>query len=84
MKDTFTFEGREYYDIKTFAFRTKKTTQTIYRLKDKGNVIRKLKCEYILGHPMIPAEELTEFPFCAPGVSGDKRVVYYGEANAED
>ena len=83
MGDTFTFDGKEYYDIKTFAFKTKRTTQTIYRLKDTGNSIRKLKCEYILGKPMIPAEELTDFPFCAPGVAGDKRVIHYGEANGE-
>ena len=78
MSDTFIFEGKEYYDIKTFAFKTQRTTQTIYRLKDTGNSIRKLRCEYILGKPMIPAEELTEFPFCAAGVDGAKKIHHFG------
>jgi hypothetical protein len=81
--EPFMYEGKKYYDIKTFAYIADKTTQTIYRLKDKGNVIRKLKSRVINGKPMIPAEEVHEFPFCDPGVDGYKKVHYIGEDNGE-
>jgi hypothetical protein len=76
--DIFTYEGKKYFDIKTFAYLTDRTTQTIYRLKDHGNVIRKLNAVVIMGKPMIPIEELTQFPFCEPGVDGYKVVKYCG------
>jgi hypothetical protein len=62
--------GHEYYEVKTFAYLKNKTTQTIYRLIDKGNSVRKLKAIRVCGKPLIPIEELTDFPFVAPGPKG--------------
>ena len=73
------YNGKMYYDVKTFAYLTNKTTQTIYRLIEKGNALRKLKCDKILNKPLIPVEELTGFPFTAPGPRGSESVFYNKE-----
>jgi len=70
---------KSYYDVKTFAYLTNKTTQTIYRLIDKGNALRKLRAIKPFGKPLIPIEELSEFPFTAPGPRGSETVTYFGE-----
>lgn len=88
MKTTQVVNGVEYYDVKTFAALTNRTSQAIYRLISKGNSLRKLKVDRILGKPMIPASELVEFPFCLSGPSARETEYHFtkeekdGEANS--
>ena len=65
--ETEKINGKKYYSVRKFAQLTNKSEKAIYGLIKKGNAIRKLKADYVLGHPMIPAEELTEFVFTGPG-----------------
>jgi hypothetical protein len=75
--DPISINGADYYSVKQFANIVNKTTATIYNLAKKGNAIRKLKCAYFNGKPYIPTEELTEFPFAAPGPHGTKKPCFY-------
>lgn len=77
------YNGKMYYDVKGFSFMTNRATHTIYRLINQGNSIRKLKTERFLGRPIIPVEELTEFPFTAPGPGGKNNVVHYTSEGKE-
>jgi len=70
-----TVDGRKYYTVWQFARITKKSDSAIYFLIYHGNKMRKLKCERLLGRPLIPIEELVEFPFTLPGRS--EEVYYY-------
>ena len=67
MFDKITINGKDYYDVKTFAALTDRSSQAIYRLISKGNSVRKLDAETILGKPLIPIGELANFPFCTSG-----------------
>lgn len=59
--------GKLYYTVRKFAQLTNKSEKAIYSLISKGNAIRKLKADMVLGHPMIPAEEFTAYVFTGPG-----------------
>ena len=59
--------GELFYDVKTFAVLTNRSTQSVYRLISEGNSIRRIKCVRFFGKPMIPVDELKEFPFCTSG-----------------
>ena len=67
-----------YFKVTNFALVTRKSTQNIRYLMAKGNRIRKLKKVYIMDKPLIPATELTEFPFTMPGRKS-KEVYFYDE-----
>ena len=69
--------GRLYFSVRQFAERTNRTGQSVRHLITRGNRIRQLRMERIGGHPFIPAEELTEFPFTFPG--NTSLVSYYDE-----
>jgi hypothetical protein len=71
--------GKKYYYVKQFASLTDKATHSIYNLIKKGNKLRKLNAVYIDGKPYIPIEELTEFPFVAPGPFAERNVYHYTE-----
>lgn len=70
---------KEYYTVSQFASLIGRTTQTVYRLIKAGNAIRKLKCDYVLGKPVIPVSEYEEFPFCEPGPYGVYNVFKFGK-----
>jgi len=74
---TFKVNGKVYFDVKTFAALTNRTTQAVYRLISKGNSVRKLKADHVLGKPMIPVSELAEFPFCSSGPWAKKNVYHF-------
>lgn len=59
--------GQMYYSVHDFATIVHKSEKVIYRLINKGNALRKLKADFILGHPMIPVSELTEYVYTGPG-----------------
>lgn len=59
--------GKLYYTVRQFAQLTNKSEKAVYNLISKGNAIRKLKVERILGKPMIPSEEYTDYVFTGPG-----------------
>lgn len=67
-----------YFTIKEFAQIIRKSEQNVRYLISKGNRIRKLKTVYIVQKPMIPINELTEFPFTMPGRKS-KEVYFYDE-----
>lgn len=73
-------DGKQYYTVKQFAFLTNRSTTTIYNLIGKGNAIRKLNCIRLDEKPLIPVEELTDFPFVSPGPNGKERP-YFFDAN---
>jgi hypothetical protein len=78
--DAVEYNGHLYLEVKNFAYHANKTTQTIYRLIDKGNAIRKLRVERVVGKPMVPIEELWEFPCAAPGPHGGDSITYFMKA----
>lgn len=59
--------GERYFNVKGFAIATKRSEQSVRFLMSYGNRIRKLKVVYIMGKPLIPYSELTEYPFTMPG-----------------
>ena len=63
-----------YYTVKQFANLTNHSEQSIRVLIYKGNSLRKLRVNNMLGRPLIYTSELTDFPFTTPGRS---RVVYF-------
>lgn len=78
-------DGKLYYTVKQFSFLTNRSTATIYNLIGKGNAIRKLQCMRVGEKPFIPAEELTDFPFVAPGPNGKDNPYFYDEnGNVEE
>lgn len=70
--------GERYFNVKGFAVATKRSEQSVRFLMSYGNRIRKLKVVYIMGKPLIPYSELTEFPFTMPGRNSDE-VYHYNE-----
>lgn len=68
---------KDYYTVKQFSHLTNRTTATIYNLLGKGNAIRKLLCIRVDGKPLIPVEELTDFPFAAPGPHGKDNPYFF-------
>ncbi len=71
--------GKEYYSVRKFAALVHKSEKAVYMLINKGNAVRKLKADFILGHPMIPICELTEFVFTGPGRYPLKDLYRYNE-----
>jgi hypothetical protein len=72
-------KGQQYYEVKDFAYKTNRTTSTIYRLIKLGNCIRKLNAIIVLGKPLIPREEYQDFLVSAPGANGADRAVHFWE-----
>lgn len=70
--------GERYFNVKSFAIATKRSEQNVRFLMSYGNRIRKLKVEYIMGKPLIPYSELTEFPFTVSG-RFNREVYHYNE-----
>jgi hypothetical protein len=73
--------GTLYYRVRDFAHVVKKSENTIYRLCNHGNVFRRMRCDYssMEGVPLIPATELTAFPFTGAGRYPKKEVSHYDE-----
>jgi hypothetical protein len=73
------------FTVRTFALATKRSEQNVRFLLSYGNRIRKLQVIYIAGKPMIPATELTEYPFTLPGRYSNKVYHYdqYGNIKEE-
>lgn len=67
--------GKLYYTVRQFADKTNRTVQSVRNLISKGNRIRCLRADMIAGRPLIPAEELTDFPFTLPG--NDRTIYHY-------
>jgi len=60
--------GKEYfYTVEEFAVMVNRAIVSIRRLIYTGNSVRKLKVQYLYNKPLIPAKELTEFPFVHMG-----------------
>ena len=73
-------EGALYYTVADFAHLISRSENTVYRLVNKGNCFRKMKCTYAyMGKPLIPAKELTAFPFSGGGRYANKDVGHYDE-----
>lgn len=49
--------------VKDFAYLTRRTAMSIYKLASDGNRIRRLRTIKICGYAFIPVMELLEFPF---------------------
>ena len=73
--------GEDYYTIKHFAELTNRTVPSVWALLSVGNRVRKLKLIRFAGKPMIPASELTEFPFTFAGRSLLEDAVYHYDEN---
>jgi hypothetical protein len=71
--------GELFLDVKDFALVTNKSEQTVRGYIKNGNRVRKLKVMRIVGKPMIPFSELTEFPFTTSGKSTEEEVYHYDE-----
>jgi len=54
-----------------------RSTQTVYALVSKGNIIRKMKSIKIADRVLIPVSELTQFPFTSCGMNNKETVYYY-------
>lgn len=71
--------GVLYLTPTNFARATGRSVGNVRYLMSYGNRVRKLKVEYpLVGCPMIPYAELTEFPFTTPG-RGRTSVYRYNE-----
>ena len=75
---TVEINGKRYFEVKNYAWATNRSQQNVRFLMSYGNKFRKLKVEYVAGKPMIPWEELTEYPFTVPG-RNSKEVYHYNE-----
>ena len=63
--------GKEYYNVKEFAYLVRRWPSQIYMLFNHGNKVRKLKGERICGKPFIEASEVHEFPFDSRKLEAD-------------
>lgn len=71
--------GIKYLSPTNFAKATGRSVGNVRYLMAYGNRIRRLKVEYpLVGSPMIPFSELTEFPFTTPG-RGLVSIYHYSE-----
>jgi len=75
--------GELFYDVKTFAVLTNRSTQSVYRLISEGNSVRRIKCIRFFGKPLIPVDELKEFPFCSSGPWAKKNTYTFRELAEE-
>lgn len=74
-----TIDGVEYLTIAAFARRRNKTVGHVRRLVTQGNCIRKLSAVWVLGVPVIPVSELTEFPWTVTGLKSQNKPYHYNE-----
>jgi len=74
-------DGVEYYKVSTFAKLTKRSEQSVRLLVNSGNRLRKLKHIKIARSLLIPATELTDYPFCLVGIS--RRIVRFDAKGVE-
>jgi hypothetical protein len=74
---TIKIDGTKYVTLKQLAQFLDKSSQTIFNLVSKGNVIRKMKSMKIGGTVFIPYSEIVEFPFTMPGSSARDNVYHY-------
>ena len=65
--EPYNIDGKEYYTVKQFAAIVHKSELTIRGLMSVGNTRRKLTRVLIGTSAMIPASELTDFPFTTCG-----------------
>lgn len=79
---TIEINSTRYFEVKNFAWATKRSQQNVRFLMAYGNRIRKLKVDYIAGKPLIPWTELTEYPFTVPGRNNDTVYHYTEEGEA--
>ena len=72
--------GKLYYTPSQFAHLIGVSETLIYRLLNHGNYFRKLRATYeYFGRPLIPIEEVTQFPHTGPGRYPYKDVSHYTE-----
>lgn len=60
-------DGKKYFSVGQFAMLTYRTHNAVTQLIFKGNRLRNLKREVILGRNAVPVEELEDFPFLPRG-----------------
>lgn len=75
LNSTIEVNGEDYYYLHDFAELTNRSCQAIRLAILTGNRLDKLRAEKIGESVIIPASELTRFPFCSPGKN--KRVSFY-------
>ena len=75
---TLEHDGKRYFEVKNFAWATNRSAQNVRFLMSYGNKFRKLRVVYVAGKPLIPWEELTEYPFTVPG-RNNREVYHYTE-----
>ena len=67
--------GKLYYTPAQFAHIIGRSENMLYKLINKGNCFRRLKCSYeYFGRPLIEADEVTRYPFTGPGRYPEKDV----------
>jgi hypothetical protein len=72
--------GKLYYTPSQFAHLTGVSETMIYRLLNKGNYFRKLRADYsYFARPLIPIEELVDYPWTGPGRYPYKEVSHFTE-----
>ena len=71
MDPTISIDGEAYYTVSEFANMTHRTEQSVRRLIAYGNRVRKLRVLNVVGRLLVPAAELTEFPFTTSGARLD-------------
>lgn len=69
--------GKKYFTVSQMAAIINRSTQTVYALVSKGNIIRKMKSIKIADRVLIPVSELTQFPFTSCGMNNKETVYYY-------
>lgn len=74
---THEISGKRYFTVKHFALVTMRSETNVRHLMRVGNRLRCLRVFRIAEKPMIPYEELMEFPFTLPGRC--ERVYHYTE-----
>ena len=73
------FGNKKYLTVNQMAAVTNKSTQTIYSLIKKGNVIRKMKHIKVVDRLLIPFSGLTEYPFTSCGPKSKETIYHYDE-----
>ncbi len=74
-----TIDGVDYYTVAQLSIITNKTTQAIYKLIHYGNSIRHMRRITMFGRMLIPATELTDFPFTGMGRNAHLTIYHYNK-----
>ena len=69
--------GDRFYTVSQFAAITNRSDQSVYKLIKQGNSMRKLNAIKVAQRVLIPAEEVTEFPFTGIGPNSNERIYHY-------